>query len=108
MNGNLGLEHLEQVPGDRFTFAVLISCEVELVGILESLLELGHRLLGVLGDDVIGLEVVFDVDCELAEGSLFHVRRKLAGLGQVTDVTDRCEHLVVVAQVLTNGLGFGW
>lgn len=32
MNGNLGLQHLEQVPGDGLTLAVLISCEVELAG----------------------------------------------------------------------------
>ena len=32
LDGDLGLERLEQVPGDRLAFAVLISGEQELVG----------------------------------------------------------------------------
>ena len=45
LDRHLGLQHLEQVPGDGLALAVLISCEVELVGVLERALELGDRLL---------------------------------------------------------------
>ena len=38
MNGDLGLEHLDQMPGDGLTLAVLVSGEIELVGLLEKLL----------------------------------------------------------------------
>ena len=40
LDRDLGLEHLEQVPGDRLALAVLVGREVELVGVLEQLLEL--------------------------------------------------------------------
>ena len=47
------LEHLEQVPGNGLTFAILISCEIELVRILERPLEVGDRFLLLVGHDVI-------------------------------------------------------
>jgi len=62
--GDLGLELLEQVPGDGLALAVLVCREVELVGVLEERLELGDLLLLVGRDDVEGLEVVIDVDAE--------------------------------------------
>ena len=43
---HLRLQLVEQVPGDRLALAVLVGGEVELVGLLEQPLELGHvRLL---------------------------------------------------------------
>ena len=44
LDGNLGLQHLEQVPRDGLALAVLISGEVELVGVLERPLQFGDRL----------------------------------------------------------------
>ena len=58
----LRLELVEQVPGDRLALAVLIGGEVELVGVLEQLLELGDVRLLVARHDVVGLEAVVDVD----------------------------------------------
>ena len=49
---DLRLELLQQVPGDGLALAVLISGQVELVGVLEEPLELGDLRLLVAGDDV--------------------------------------------------------
>ncbi len=53
--GDLGLEHLEQVPGDRLALAVLICGEQDLVGVPEGALELGDGLRLAVVDDVVGV-----------------------------------------------------
>ena len=41
VDGNLGFQNLFEVPGDRFTFAVTIGCEVEGVNVFEFAFEFG-------------------------------------------------------------------
>ena len=103
LDRDLGLEGLEQVPGDRLALAVLIRGEVELVGVLEQRLELADLLLLVGVDDVVGLEVVVDVDAELAEGALLDVGRHLARRRDVADVADRRLDVPVAAEVAGDG-----
>ena len=81
LDRHLGLEHLEQVPGDGLALAVLIGGEEELVGVLEEPLELGDLLLLVGVDDVVGLEAVVDVDAEPAERALLDLGGHLRGVG---------------------------
>ena len=38
--GTFGLQHLEQMPGDRLTLAILVRCEQQLVASLSSRLQL--------------------------------------------------------------------
>jgi hypothetical protein len=102
---HLGLQHLQQVPGDRLALAVLIGGEEEFVRVLQRPFELADLFLLVGIDDVVGLETVVDVDRELAERSLLHVRRQLAGLGQVTDVTDAGLHVELRPEVLGDRAG---
>ena len=64
LDRDLGLQLVEQVPGDGLALAVLICREHELVGVLEQLLELGDLRLLVGGHDVDRLEGVVDVDPE--------------------------------------------
>jgi hypothetical protein len=104
VHGNLGLQHLEEVPGDRFALAVFISCEIEFVGAGERLLQLGHRLLLRVGDDVVGLELVLDVDGELSERALLEFGGQVLGLDEVADVSDRSHHVEALAQVLGDRL----
>ena len=81
---------LRDVPGDRLALAVEVGGEVDRVGRLRGLADLGDLLLAVVGDHVLRREVVVDVDPELA----------LAGvLRQVPDVAIGGEDSVVVAQV---------
>ena len=86
-----GLGH---VPGDRLAFAVEVGREVDEVGPLGRLLDVGDLLAPVVVDDVLGGEIVVDVDAELA----------LAGvLGEVADMTVGREDTVVVAEVALDG-----
>ena len=63
-DGHLGLEHLDEVPGDRLALAILVRREQELVGGLELAAEVADDALLPGIDDVEGLEVVLDVDSE--------------------------------------------
>ena len=106
-HGHLRLQHLEQVPGDRLTLAVLISCEPQLVRIFQGPLELGDRLLLVRVDHIIRSEVLVDIDGELAERPLLELCGQLRGFGEVTNMPDRCNDLVVVTKVAANGFCLG-
>ena len=102
--GDLRLQFLEQVPGDCLALAVLVSGEVELVGVLQQRLELGDLLLLVAGDDVERGEVVVDVDAEPSPGLSTVLLGDLRRLvGHVADVADaRFDH-VSLAQVAGDG-----
>ena len=81
---------LGDVPGDRLALPVEVGREVDLVGRFRGLGDLGDLLAPVVGDHVLGGEVVLDVDAELA----------LAGvLRQVADMAVGSEDPVVRAQV---------
>ncbi len=99
LDRHLRLQRLEQVPRDGLALAVLIGGEVELVGVLQSALELGDLLLLVRVDDVVRRETVVDVDGELAVRALLHVGGHLARRRQVTDVPDAGIDDVVAAQI---------
>ena len=89
---------LGDVPGDRLALAVEVGGEVDEVGRLGGLRDLGDLLAAVVRDDVLGGEVVVDVDPELA----------LAGvLGQVADMAVGGEDPVVRAQVALDRPGLG-
>ena len=102
---HLRIEHLQEVPRDGLTLAVLISREVQLVGTLQSTLEIGNGLLLRIGNDVVRLEVVLDVNGELAERTLLQLGGKIFGFDQVADVSDGSQNLITVAQILRNRLG---
>ncbi len=105
---HLRLELFLQVPGDGLALAVLVSGEVELVGVLEQRLELGDLLLLVGRHDVERLEVVVDVDAEPRPG----LRAVLLGdfrrlVGHVTDVADARLDYVSLAEIAGDGPGLG-
>jgi hypothetical protein len=102
-HGHLRLQHLEQVPGDGLALAILVRGEVELVCVPQGALQLADHLLLVGVDDVVGLEAVVDVDGELAERTLLHVRGQLARLREVTDVAAAGLDLELRAEVARDG-----
>jgi hypothetical protein len=78
------------VPGDRLAFAVEVRREEDRVGRPGGLGDLGDLLATVVRDDVLGGEVVLDVDPELA----------LAGvLRQVADVAIGGQNAVVRTEI---------
>ena len=84
------VRRLGHVPGDGLALAIEVGGEEDGVGPLGGLLDVGDLLAAIVADDVLGREVVVDVDAELA----------LAGiLGQVADVAVGGEHAIVGAQI---------
>ena len=105
---HLGLEFLEEVPGDGLALAVLISGEVELVGVLEQGLELRDLgpLVGV--HHVQRAEVIVDVDPEPRPRLLAVLLGDLGSLVRhVADVPDAGLHHVPLAEVARNGPRLG-
>ena len=76
---DLGLEFLDQVPGDRLALPVLVGGEQEFVGVLEQLLELADLLALVRVHHVQGLEVGVDVDAEPGPRLLAQAVRNVSG-----------------------------
>lgn len=86
-DGNLRLEHLCQVPADRLAFAIRVGREQQFGRVLHRGLEMRDLLLLVVGDDVVRLEVVVDVDAEAAPLLLLDLLRHLGRrFGQIADV----------------------
>ena len=88
VRGDVG--RLGHVPGDGLALAIEVGGEVDGVGALGGLLDVVDLLAAVVADDVLGREVVVDVDAELALARI---------LGQVADVAIGGEHAVVGAQI---------
>ena len=106
-DGDLGFEGLHQVPGDGLPLAILISCQIQLIGTLQGLLQLGNGFLLLIVHDVVGLEPVSHIDPEPAVFLLLGGRH-LRGLGQVTNMTDRGHDGVSLAQISTDLPCLGW
>jgi hypothetical protein len=108
LDGHPRRQHLEQVPRDRLTLAILIGCEVDLVDLLDEALQLLDLVLAIAGDDVQRLEVVVDVDAETGPGLVLVGGRDVGGVaGQVAHVADRGLHDVARAEIARDGLGLG-
>ena len=81
--------------GDGFAFAIRVRSEVDVVGREGQLLQLGQDFFFSRNDDVLGFEIVFDVDAQAAFGQVFHVAERSV------DGEPR-------TQIFLDGLGLGW
>ena len=87
---NLGTQYFNQVPGDCFTFAVLIGCQNEFVGILHKGFEFVDLGALVRIDDVERLETFFNIDAFFGPGDLLIFLGDIScSLRQVSNVADR-------------------
>ena len=62
--------------GDGFAFAVRVRRQVDGVRGRGQLLQLGENFFFAGDDDVLGLEVVCDIDAESALGQILHVAER--------------------------------
>jgi hypothetical protein len=86
---DLGLERVEQVPGDGLALAVGVRGEQDLVDRLQGVLELGDLALLLGRDDVEGGELVVDVRRPGAPRTRPCTWRDVRGTArQVADVPD--------------------
>ena len=83
---------LGQMPGDRFSFAVRICCEIDAFGSLSGFLEVIYVGSLLFGDDVLRRERILDID---AHGAL----------GKITDVTFGCGDDISFGKHLGEGVG---
>ena len=105
---HLGLEFLQQVPGDGLALAVFIGGEQEFVGVLEQALELGDLLALVAVHDEQRLEVVVDVDAEPGPRLAPVLGRDLGrAVRHVADVADAGLDHVALAEVPGDGPRLG-
>ena len=105
---HLGLELLQQVPGDGLALAVFIGGEQEFVGVLEQALELGDLLALVAVHDEQRLEVVVHVDAEPGPRLAPVLGRDLGrAVRHVADVADAGLDHVTLAEVPGDCPGLG-
>ena len=83
-----------KMRGNGFAFAVRVRGEIDRVHADSELLQLGDDLLFTGNDDVLGIEIVIDVDAQRA-------------LGQIFDVPERGLNRVALAQILLNCFRLG-
>ena len=103
-----GGQDLEQVPGDGLALAVLVGGQVDLAGLLDQLLQLGHLGLLLGRDHVERLEAVVHVDAQAAPRLVLVGGRDLVGSpGQVPDVADGGLDHVVGPEQAGDRLGLG-
>ena len=88
------IQHFRQVPRDGFPLAVLIRSQPHTIGGLDRLLQLAQQRLFVALNLVFGFEIVFDVYAQML-------------LGQVANMPETRQHLIILSQKLLNGLGLG-
>ena len=105
---DLGLQFLQQVPGDGLALAVLISGEEQFVGVLEQRLELSDLGLLVRVHDIESLETVVHVNAEPGPRLLAVLRRDLGRpVRHIPDVPDAGLDDVSLAQVSRDGARLG-
>ena len=97
VDGNLRFQNLFEVPGDRFTLAVTIGCEVEGINVFEFAFEFGDLFLFVGVNHIVGVKIVVDIDRELADRALFQVFGQFGRLRQVTNMSHGRIHQKFVA-----------
>ena len=109
MHRHRGLEHLLEMPGDRFPLPVFVGRQIEHARLGEKLLQLLHLQLLAGRNDIERLKTPIDVDPRHRSKACFQtlgIRRNLlvAG-GQITDMTDARLDLIVAAQKAPDRLG---
>ena len=103
----LRVQNLNEMPSNRLALAILIRCEVQLVGFLQERLQEPDVVLLVTVLYVERLEAIVDVNTRpgplLRLICLRHIGRIAR---EVTDMADGRLHGVSVAEILGNFLGF--
>ena len=105
LDRNLGVQQLQQVPADRFPFAVFIRRKQQLIGHFEGVLELLTIFL-VFGNHIERFKVFLGVDAGLGPLLSLVARGDLAGVvGEVAHMAHRCLHTEGARQEAADGAG---
>ena len=85
------------MPGNGFTLAIRVGCEVDMVCLLRKLLQFRNGFGLAFGNDIVRLEVIVDINTESA----------LSACRKIADMTDGRNDLIVFPEVFLNRIGFG-
>ena len=102
-NRNFGAENFNEVPCDRFTFAVLIGSQNKFIGVLHKRLEFIYlgALIGV--NYIKWREILFNIYALFCPGGLLILGRNICGsLREISNVADRGFNYVVIPQESAN------
>ena len=91
----LAVDLFGDMPRNRFALAVRVRGKEHRVGFLRPLFNLGEDFGFALDDHVLRLEVMLEVDAQLAGGEILHV-------------ADGGQNRVAAAQIPGDRSGFGW
>ena len=104
---HLGLQNLQQVPGNSLALTVGVRCEIEFVDLLELGLQVGDFLLLISADDIQRSESVVDIHAQTSPGLLLVTSRNVGcATGQVANVAHRRLHDVIIAEIRLNLASF--
>ncbi len=96
---HFGLEQLEQVPGDRFTLAIFVRRQVQVIRFLQRRLELADLFLFVIGNNVNRLKVLVDVDGQIRPRLTLILLGHIGPVArQIADVSDARFDLISAAE----------
>ena len=70
-----------QMPGNGFSFAVRVRCQIDAVGLFDHLAQPGEKFSFAPDRDVTRLIIMLNIDSHLA-------------LGKISDMPVRCRHLI--------------
>ena len=70
------VEFEREMRGNGFALAVRVRREIDRVGRRGELLQPGDNFFFAGNDDVLGIEIVLDIDAERALGQIFHVPQR--------------------------------
>ena len=83
-----------KMPGDRLTFTVRVSCEVNLGSIARFLADTGQNIAATTDCNILQFEIVVHIHANLT-------------LGQIADMALRCLHLIALAEELADRTSLG-
>ncbi len=96
---NLRLQHLREVPTDRLALAVRVRRQQQLRRFLDGDFQVRHLFLLVAGNDVVGREVLIDIDAEPSPVLLLYFLGDFGGrLRQITNMPEARLDPVLVAE----------
>ena len=91
----LKLQRSHQVPGNCFSLAVRVRCQIDLVGLLHALSEIRQKISLSADCDVLRFKIILNIDSHLTS-------RK------ITDMSLTCRDIILLSKKLLDGLHLRW
>ncbi|CAI8209446.1 MAG: Uncharacterised protein [Prochlorococcus marinus str. MIT 9313] len=108
LDRHFGSQQLQQMPADAFALSIFVSCQQQLISLLQSCLQLLDHLLFVLRNHIKRFEIRGGVHAKVGPFLPLLGRRDLTGVvGQVAHMAHGGLHTEVLGQKPSNGSRLG-